>query len=134
MSKLSKPRFKVGLAIVHRDGRWLVAKRRPDAHLGGLWEFPGGKCEPGEQPPDAAIRELREECGVEAEIERVLEPLVCEYDDRIVELTAAICRWVSGEAQALESDQCRWVLLSEMRKLDMPEVNAEIMREIEWIA
>jgi len=131
LSALSKPTFDVALALVHRDGRWLVARRHDQAHLGGLWEFPGGKVGPAESSPAAALRELREECGVEAEVERVLEPFVCEYADRIVRLVCVVCRWTGGEAQPLGSQECQWATLSALRKLQMPAINAEIIREIE---
>jgi mutator protein MutT len=128
---MSKPRYEVALALLHRDARWLIARRHHSAHLGGLWEFPGGECEPGEHTTTAAIRELREECGVQAVAERALQPVFHEYPDRCVNLTPVICRWLSGEAQPLGSEDCRWVALGELRRLEMPPVNAEIIRRLE---
>lgn len=122
-------RVRVALALVRRAERWLVARRRPEAHLGGLWEFPGGKIEPSETAPAAAVRELHEECGVSA---RALECLACrteDYGDRLVELHPVLCEWVSGEAQPLGSAECRWVDDAELRQLDMPAVNTEIIRQ-----
>jgi 8-oxo-dGTP diphosphatase len=121
----------VAVAIVGRDGRWLVAQRHPHAHLGGLWEFPGGKCEADETAQAAALRELREECGVEAFVERVLPELRHDYGDRVVELTPVLCRWASGEARPLGSAACRWVSLHELRGLQMPAMNAAILAELE---
>ncbi len=121
----------VSLAIVHRDQRWLIAQRHPDAHLGGLWEFPGGKREPGETPEAAALRELHEECGVIAQVERVLPPFFVDYGDRRVNLTPVVCRWVRGDAQPLGSVSCRWVTMAELRRAEMPAINAEIIRELE---
>ena len=134
LSKLSKQHYQVALALLSRRGRWLVARRSPDVHLGGLWEFPGGKCEPGESPTTAAVRELLEECGVEAEAIRALRPLECEYDDRTVTLHPVLCEWRSGEARPIDNEEIRWVTLSELRRLDVPAVNREILREIEFIA
>lgn len=122
-----KPRHDVAIAIVHRNGRWLVALRRPDAHLGGLWEFPGGKLHDGESATDAALRELREECAVEADVERVLPPVEHDYGDRRVRLTAVLCRWRSGEPQPLSGEVCRWVTRGELAELAMPALNAEII-------
>jgi mutator protein MutT len=124
------PVVAVAVALVHRRTRWLVARRHPDAHLGGLWEFPGGKCELNETPIEAALRELREECGVEAHPERTLPPLRCVYAESIVHLTPVICRWSRGTATPLHSQECRWVSLAELRRLDMPAANAEIIREL----
>lgn len=121
----------VALALVHRDGRWLVARRLPNAHLGGLWEFPGGKSEANESPETTALRELMEECQVRAVAHRRLAPFIVEYAERTVELNPVICEWCSGEAISIESEECRWVTLAELRRLEMPAVNAEIVRELE---
>jgi len=125
---VTKPTLHVGLALVHRDGQWLVAQRHHDAHLGGLWEFPGGKLLPEETPKQGALRELQEECGVDARPLRVLATVRCEYDDRIVHLTPVVCEWVAGEAQPLASVACQWVPSAELTALEMPAVNAGIIR------
>lgn len=125
-----KPTFEIALALVCRDGRWLVARRRADTHLGGLWEFPGGKRHSGEGSLDAALRELREECAVAADPVRVLTPVTCEYPERIVRLTPVICRWQAGEARALASAECRWVTPAELAQLEMPSANAAIVQAV----
>lgn len=126
-----KPAYRVALALVERAGKWLVARRHEHVHLGGLWEFPGGKCEPGESPSAAAVRELREECGVTATALRELAPQPHEYDDRIVWLVPVLCRWESGDGTPLDSQECRWVSWDELRRLDVPEANAEILRAVQ---
>jgi len=126
----------VAIALVHRDERWLVARRPRHAHLGDLWEFPGGKCESGEDPAHAALRELREECGVQATAEQTLEPVVQEYPDRLVRITPVICCWQAGEPEPLGAQTPRWVTLGEMRELQMPAANAEVIRRLErawWV-
>src|SRR5262245_51470504 len=121
---------RVAIAIVRRGDCWLVAQRHQQAHLGGMWEFPGGKSERGETPDQTALRELREECGVEAVVERILPQLRHDYGDRVIELTPVLCRWTRGDAQPLGSVACRWVGAEELRRLEMPAVNAEILREL----
>jgi 8-oxo-dGTP diphosphatase len=96
-----------------------------------LWEFPGGKCETDEGPVAAAVRELDEECGVQAVAERALAPVFREYPERCVRITPVVCRWEAGEAQPLDSESCRWVTLAELRELEMPPINAEIIRQLE---
>ena len=125
---MPKPSHAVALALVQRNDHWLVAKRRPDAHLGGLWEFPGGKCHENETASDAAVRELIEECGVSAVAQQVLESVTVEYPDRIVQLTPVLCRWISGEPQPLGNEVCQWVSTAELACLEMPEINASIIR------
>ncbi len=127
---MDKPLQRVSLAIVHRDGRWLVARRRQAAHLGGLWEFPGGKLQPRETARAAALRELHEECGVHATAERTLDLQRCEYEDRVVELTPVVCQWVAGEAVPLGNEECRWVSPAELERLDMPAINSTIRRAL----
>ena len=121
------PAVRVALAIVRRDSRWLVARRRDDVHLGGLWEFPGGKCEPGETAEQAAVRELLEECDVVAEVERCLPELRHDYEDRTVTLTPVLCRWLEREARPLGSVECRWVTLDELEAFDMLAANAVVL-------
>jgi 8-oxo-dGTP diphosphatase len=128
---MSIPVIQVAVALVYRDTRWLVARRRPDAHLGGLWEFPGGKCEPNEQAATTAVRELQEECGLHAVAERTLEPIFHEYPDRSVNITPVVCRWQAGEPRPLGSETTRWVPFAELRRLRMPPVNADIIRQLE---
>jgi mutator protein MutT len=125
---MENPVFDIALALVHQGDRWLVAKRKHDTHLGGLWEFPGGKRYAHETHGEAALRELREECAVDAEVERVLPRLAYDYDDRTVHLTPVICRWRRGEPRALASDACRWATVDELSQLPMPHVNATIIQ------
>ena len=122
--------FEIGLACVHRGGLWLVARRPAHVHLGGLWEFPGGKCESGESPREAALRELHEECGVNAHAERILPVVTQTYPERVVHLTPVICDWRDGEPAPHEAEECRWVTLEQMRTLEMPAANAEVLEEL----
>ena len=128
---MSKPVYHVAVALVQRDARWLVARRHADAHLGGFWEFPGGKCADGEAPSAGALRELREECGVIAAVEHTLKPVYQEYSDRSVNITPVLCRWRAGEAQPLGCADCRWVTFAELRQLNMPPANVGIINQIE---
>jgi mutator protein MutT len=122
--------FEVAVALVCRNGRWLVARRKPHVHLGGFWEFPGGKCRAGETAAQAALRELHEECAVEAIAERELPAITHEYEERIVRLLPVICRWQAGEGLPLGNQECRWVATAELAGLEMPAVNAGILREL----
>lgn len=121
----------VAIALVHRGNRWLVARRRPEAHLGGLWEFPGGKREGTETPAETALRELHEECAVEAVVEAELGTLRHDYGDRVVSLTPLVCRWRSGDGAAHGCEECRWATLGEISGLPMPALNAEIIHALE---
>lgn len=127
---MSAPSINVAVAVVYRNGLWLVAKRHADVHLGGKWEFPGGKSEPGETAEQTALRELEEECAVQATIDRKLETLHCDYGDRIVHLTPVICRWQSGQPRPLACVETAWVSLEQLARLDMPALNASILQAL----
>lgn len=128
---MAKPVHEVAVALVYRNGKWLVARRPRNTHLGGYWEFPGGKRHVTEPPAAAALRELREECDVVAIAQRELPMLVCDYDDRIVELTPVLCRWEAGEGRPLGCDECRWASRRQIAELRMPPVNAELLRYLD---
>lgn len=121
----------VALALVHQGRRWLVAKRPSHVHLAGFWEFPGGKIERDESIATAAIRELKEECGVSAVVERELAPVDWSFEERCVTLYPVICRWDAGDAQPLHGDECRWVTIVELRDLRMPGSNEGIIAALE---
>lgn len=108
----------------------MVARRKPGAHLGGLWEYPGGKITAGETATQAALRELWEECGISADALCVLAPVNHEYEDRCVSLTPVVCRWRAGEAQPHAATSCAWVEREELLRLEMPAANAEITRRV----
>lgn len=127
---MSKPELHIALALVHQRGTWLVALRKPQTHLGSHWEFPGGKQHAAECATAAALRELREECAVDAEVERVLAPLTWEYDDRVVRITPVICRWIAGVATPLGCTECRWVTPAQLRTLRMPPANEALVRAV----
>ena len=125
-------RIDVALAIPVRDGKLLVARRAGGLHLAGYWEFPGGKIEPGEQPADAARRELLEETGLTA---GELQPLVIVVHD-YAELPLRFHVFVAPEPEGdLRPDGPRefaWKTLQEVQQLRMPPANHPIIRALRW--
>lgn len=122
--------IEVALALVWRDGRLLVSRRHDDAHLGGYWEFPGGKVEPGETAAQCAMREVLEEVGVTCLAESERAPIEHEYPDRTVRLQPVDCRYVAGVAACLEVLEVRWVLPSELSRLKLPPANDALVAEL----
>ncbi len=120
----------VAIALVWKDGRLLLSRRPDDAHLGGLWEFPGGKLEAGETPEQAAEREVREELGVRCRARSRRAPIHHDYADRSVVLHPVDCDFVSGEPRALEVSAFAWELPAELGKYRFPEANAELVTEL----
>lgn len=107
----------VGAVLVDGD-TVLAAQRGKSMSLGGMWEFPGGKIEPGESPQEALQRELEEELLCTAEIGDHLETTEYEYDFGIVILATYVCRLLVGVPQLTEHDDIRWVPVLDLPSLD----------------
>ncbi|WBO21182.1 (deoxy)nucleoside triphosphate pyrophosphohydrolase [Sphingomonas abietis] len=108
-------------ALIDADGRVLVQQRSQGA-LAGLWEFPGGKIEPGETPAGALVRELHEELGIDVEA-ACLAPAAFASEPlgaRHLLLLLHVCRKWQGIPQPLEASALRWVRPVELHALDMP--------------
>ena len=101
--------IRVVAAVIARDGRYLVTQRRPTAVLPLLWEFPGGKVEVGETDVEALKREVRHRVGVEIEPGAQISSVSHAYEHYSVELHLYDCRVQSGEPEALNVHQFRWV-------------------------
>ena len=125
------PRIEVALAIPVRSGAVLVARRAPEEHLGGLWEFPGGKIRSGEDPADAAQRELAEETGLAAGAIEPLVVVVHDYQDRSVRLHCFVIREPEGEV-SIPGREWAWVPGGEVGGLEMPAANAQVLRALRW--
>ena len=110
------------VALVDPDGRILIAQRPEGKSLAGLWEFPGGKVEPGETPEEALVRELYEELGIET-WQSCLAPLTFashRYDDFHLLMPLFACRRWQGTVQAKEGQALKWVRASELKNYPMP--------------
>ena len=119
----------VAAAIFDASGRVLIAERPPGKALSGLWEFPGGKIEPGESPEQALIRELREELGIEVKA-ACLAPLTFashSYDDFHLLMPLYICRKWQGFVQAREGQGLKWVSPKALRNYAMPPADAPLI-------
>jgi 8-oxo-dGTP diphosphatase len=119
----------VAVALVDVDGRVLIAQRPEGKQLAGLWEFPGGKLEPGERPEDALIRELREELGIEVKA-ACLAPLTFAshaYSDFHLLMPLFICRRWDGFVQSREGQAMKWVTAKALRDYPMPPADAPLI-------
>lgn len=120
----------VAIGIVTRGGKVLICRRRQTGHLAGYWEFPGGKCEPGEAPAACVLRELAEEVGVRATVLRALAEIEHEYPQVHVRLHPFICRLEAGEPQPLECDELVWAEAERLGEFRFPEANGGLVAEI----
>jgi mutator protein MutT len=117
----------VAAGLVFRGGKLLITLRHADAHLGGLWEFPGGKREPEERFEDCLARELREELGIEVTVGNLLESLDHEYPDRTVHLRFFRCVWRQHEPQPLGCAAFKWVTASELTAYTFPAADERLL-------
>lgn len=121
----------IGVAAIWNDQQQiLIDQRRPDGLLGGLWEFPGGKLEPGETVEECIKREILEELGIEIEVGDHLITINHAYTHFHVTLIVHHCRHISGKPQPIECEQVRWVALNELDQYSFPKANVEIINAL----
>ena len=116
-------------AIIRREGLILLARRPPDKRLGGLWEFPGGKVEPGEQPEAALHRELQEELGCRVIVTRSLKPFVWSYDWGSIELIPFVCELAPGspEPHPHEHTALAWTAAAAVSSYDRAPADTPVL-------
>jgi A/G-specific adenine glycosylase len=125
------PHYTVCAAIIERDGKVLVARRKAEGLLGGLWEFPGGKQEEGETLAEALQREIKEELGVEIEIGAFFGKYNHAYTHFKITLHAFRCRILHGEPQPLDADTIDWVNHANLSALPMGKIDRLIALRIQ---
>jgi A/G-specific adenine glycosylase len=121
------PRYKVAVAVIYKNGRILIDKRRPEGLLGGLWEFPGGKVRKGESLEAALSRELREELGITVRILRPLATVQHAYSHFSVTLHAFECAYLAGTPTCHTCVDYKWVLPKQLKNFAFPAANKKIM-------
>lgn len=117
------------VALIDADGRVLLAQRPPGKSMAGLWEFPGGKIEPGETPEAALIRELHEELGI-ATWASCLAPLTFAshaYDDFHLLMPLFACRRWQGMVEPREGQSLKWVRPGDLRSYPMPPADLPLI-------
>ena len=116
--------------IENSAGQFLACLRPARKHLGGLWEFPGGKVDPGESPEMALARELMEELAVEVEVGPALGAVIWDYGEQTIQLRPFRCRIIGGELRALEHEKLHWCAPGEFHELAWAPADLPILSEI----
>jgi 8-oxo-dGTP diphosphatase len=122
--------IQVAAALILHDGRYLIAKRLAGAHLGGYWEFPGGKREPGESLQDCLHRELREELGIEVTMPMEFRTVRHRYPDKTVEIHFFRCKLKKGEPRTIGCDEVRWVSIAELGRYRFPPADQPLLEAL----
>ena len=126
----NQPCVDVAAALIFRDGKLLISRRHAGAHLGGLWEFPGGKREPDETFERCLVRELREEIGVDASVGDLFKEITHAYPEKTVRLKFFICRLENGEPRPLGCAAVRWAGKLELEDYEFPEADAKLLEKL----
>jgi len=128
-------RLHVAVGVIgNQRGEILISRRHESSHQGGLWEFPGGKVEPGESVTEALSRELREELGIEVGGVRPLVQVSHDYADKPVLLDVWIVEGFEGEAQGREGQPLLWVAPSLLATYEFPAANQAIVQACSELA
>lgn len=121
----------VAAGLIFRDGKLLIAQRRPQDHLGGLWEFPGGKREPSESFEQCLQRELREELAIEVEIGALLETITHTYPEVSVHLKFFRCALRRNEPRNLGCHAFVWVRREQLADYAFPAADARLLERLQ---
>jgi mutator protein MutT len=122
------PVIDVSAGLVFSGGKLLITQRRPLDHLGGLWEFPGGKVEPGESFESCLVRELREELGIEIRVGAEIEDLTHSYPEKTVRLKFFACELLSGESRPIHCHALAWIFRDQLGEYEFPAADARLLK------
>jgi mutator protein MutT len=122
--------IEVSAALIFHNGKLLITQRLSDAHLGGLWEFPGGKREANESFENCLVREIREELGIQISVGKLFEEISYDYTDKSVHLKFFICELIRGEPQPLGCAAFKWVGKSELSDFEFPAADSRLLKKL----
>lgn len=124
------PHIRVVAAVIERDGRYLITQRRPTAIMPLLWEFPGGKVEPGETDAVALARELADRMAVAVHVGDELFSVVKEYSSYVIDFHVYLCELLSDEVRKLRINDFRWVESDELEEYPFPAADQETVEAL----
>ena len=128
---ITKAQFlEVSAALIFRHGQLLITQRHANSHLGGCWEFPGGKREAGETFEQCLVREIREELGVEIAVGELFEEISHVYPEKSVHLKFFLCQILSGEPQPLDCAAVKWIQKSGLDAHEFPAADARLLEKL----
>ncbi len=121
---------RVGIGLIRREDRYLIRRRPEGSAMAGYWEFPGGKCEPGEPPTDATARECLEEVGVAVAVGRLVRRIIHRYPHALVELFYYDCSSIDPGAEPSAGSGFVWAEAGALPGLRFPDANEPLIAEL----
>ena len=120
----------VSAALIFHEDTLLITRRHADSHLGGLWEFPGGKREADETFEECLAREIREELAMEISVGDLFEEITHAYEAKTVHLKFFVCQWIRGEPRPLGCAAFKWVRKNELAQNKFPAADARLLEKL----
>lgn len=120
----------VAAAIIEKDGKFLIAKRKKGKHLEGKWEFPGGKIEANETPEKCLERELKEEFGILVKVGDFFAENQFNYGDREIRLHGYKVDYITGDFLLNDHEEIRWVTNNEFSQFDFAEADLSLVEKL----
>ena len=127
----NKPRVNVAAGIIWKGPELLISKRPRESHLGGLWEFPGGKLKEGESLKECLTREILEELGLCVHVGPAVLSVDHEYGHKSVSLHFFDCIWNGGEPRALGCEEFRWIRPARLSAFQFPPPDIQVIALIQ---
>jgi len=122
--------IQVTAAIIIREDKFLIARRNRHKHMGGRWEFPGGKIKPGETPEACLGRELEEEFGIRVSIRQFFHRQIHHYPEKSIELISFFVDWPGGEMVLTDHEEIRWITPAESAGYRFADADIPIVRKL----
>ena len=130
MAESDKPKIRVVAAVIECEDKYLITQRMPRAVMPLLWEFPGGKVEPGETDAVALSRELAEEMAIAVHVGDELFSVVKEYERYVIDFHVYLCELLSEEIQKIGVHDYRWVTSDELEDYPFPAADQETVEAL----
>lgn len=125
--------IEVSAALIFRAGKLLITQRHAGTHLGGLWEFPGGKREDGETFEQCLVREIREELGVDISVGELFGDITHDYAEKSVHLKFFLCQLVRGEPTPEDCAALKWIGKTELANYEFPAADARLLAKLKHL-
>lgn len=127
MKSKKVPTYPIAVGVIRKNERYLITQRKPDGLLGGLWEFPGGKIQPGESPEAACVREIKEETGLSVSVDSHLTTVHHAYTHFKIKMEVFCCSYRKGRVRLNGPIAHQWVTHKHFSKFAFPKANLKFM-------